>query len=146
MKQKETNNELDILLPESDITINGEKIVIKPFLFAELPKVIKLLAKMGAGIYELFGADGLKFSENGNVIINQAFLENIGTVIEDHFPEVVDLIAIYTGKTPAFYLDEEKGFNAEDGLLLLAGIIERNYGFFMKRLAPALTAIKAKQK
>ncbi|MBP2638789.1 MAG: hypothetical protein H6Q72_4696 [Firmicutes bacterium] len=146
MKQKEIKNELDVLLPESDVVVNGETITIKPFLFAELPKMVKLLAKMGAGIYELFGAEGLKFSEQGNVIINQALLDNIGTVIEDHFPEVVELIAIYTGKTPDFYTNEENGFNAEDGILLLAKIIERNYDFFMRRLASELTVIKAKQK
>lgn len=144
MKQKETNNELDILLPESDVTINGEKIDIKPFPFAELPKVIKVLSKMGMAIYELITNDDLQFNENNNLIINQAFIESVGTVVENHFPEVMELTAIYTGKTVDFYKDN--AINGEDGLLLIIGIIERNYDFFTKRLAPALTKVKAKQK
>ncbi|WP_371380904.1 hypothetical protein [Sporomusa aerivorans] len=147
MKQKaETRNELDILLPESDVTINGEKIIIKPFMFAELPSIVKLLSKMGVGFYELISADGLQFSDSGNLILNQKFIENIGTIFENHFPEVAELMAIYTGKEPAFYLNKENGVDGEDGLMLLLMIIERNYGFFMKRLAPILEEIKAKQK
>ncbi len=142
MQKQKTENELDILLPESEVIINGEVIEIKPFPFAKLPKVIELLTKMGVGIYELFKNGGLNFTEAGDVIINQAFLENIGKVIEDHFSEIVELMAIYTGKTSDFYNKNE--FNGEDGILILVQIIERNYDFFMKRLAPIIQRISAK--
>lgn len=138
-------NELDILLPESDITINGETIEIKPFPFSKLPKVIDALSKMGGGIYLLLADDGLKFNERGNVTINQTFLEKIGPLVDEHFPELIELIAIYTGKESSFY-SENEAFTAEDGLLLIAGIIERNYDFFTKRLFPAIQKISTKAK
>lgn len=144
--QEKKNNELDILLPESEVVIKGEKIEIKPFPFAKLPKVITAISGMGAAIYKLFASNGLTFTEEGSVIINQAFLENIGAVTEEHFSDVVELIAVYTNKAASFYLDKEEGLNAEDGLMLLCGIIERNYDFFMKRLSPAIAKIKAKGK
>ncbi|WP_371374378.1 hypothetical protein [Sporomusa aerivorans] len=147
MKQKkETTSELDILLPESKVIINGERITIKPFAFAELPSIVKLLSKMGAGFYELISADGLQFNDSGNLILNQKFIENIGTIFENHFPEIAELMAIYTGKEPAFYLNKDNGVDGEDGLMLLLMIIESNYSFFTKRLAPILEEIKAKQK
>ncbi|HMM22683.1 MAG TPA: hypothetical protein PKA10_18345 [Selenomonadales bacterium] len=136
-------NDLDILLPESEFILRGETIEIKPFPFRKLPKVIDLLSKMGAGIYSLLAGDGLNFNANGNVVINQSFLENIGRVAEEHFPEIVELMAIYTDKPVTFYTDE--GVNAEDGLMLLVGIIERNYDFFTKRLAPEMAKINAKK-
>jgi hypothetical protein len=146
VKKKEALNELAILLPESDITINGEKITIKPFMFAELPSIVKILTKIGAGVYRLFSKDGLHFSDSGNLVVNQAFLENIGPIFEDYFPEVAELMAIYTGKEPSFYLDKENGVTGEDGLVVLISIINKNYDFFMKRLAPILAEIEAKQK
>lgn len=141
-----SKNELDILLPESDITINGETIEIKPFPFSKLPKVINILSKMGAAIYSLFEDKGISFTKEGNLIMNQAFLESVSNMIEEHFPTIVELIAVYTDKEPAFYNNDENGLSGEDGLVLLAGIIERNYDFFTKRLAPALTKIKKKQR
>lgn len=136
-------NDLNVLLPEAEVIIRGETVEIKPFPFHKLPKVIDLLSKMGAGIYTLLAGDGLNFNANGNVVVNQAFLENIGKVAEEHFPEIIELMAIYTGKPASFYTDES--VNAEDGLMLLAGIIERNYDFFTKRLAPELNKINAKR-
>ena len=146
MPKEEKTNALEVLLPESDVTINGEKIIIKPFPFYQLPKVIELLSKMGAGIYSLLTNKGLNFTNNGNVVINQNFLERVGPVLDEHFSEIVELMAIYTGKDASFYMNEENGFSGEDGILIIAEIIERNYRFFTKRLSPILAKIEAKMK
>lgn len=139
-------NELDVLLPESDIVVNGEKIIIRPFPFSQLPKVIDLLSKMGGGIYSLLSDGGLNFTNTGNVVINQNLLERIGPVLDEHFCDVLELMAIYTGKEASFYIDEANGFTGEDGILIIAEIIERNYRFFTKRLSPILGKIEAKRK
>ena len=139
-------NELDILLPESEIVINGETIVIRPFPFAKLPKVISLLSSIGVGLYELLKPEsGLTFSGD-NIIINDTLLEKISVVIQDHFPEVCELMGIYTNKPKDFFLGEENGVNGEDGVIILLSIMERNYGFFTKRLSPTLTQLKTKAK
>ena len=146
MKQKEIKNELDVLLPEADVTINGEKIEIEPFPFTDLPKVIKILTKIGGGIFGMFANNTLKFKENGNPLITPELFECIGEMVEDHFPEVVELIAIYTGRSADFYMDRKNGITGEDGLVLFTMIIERNYSFFMKRLASVIAELRAKQK
>lgn len=41
-------NDLDILIPDNEIKLaNGETIVIKPFSFAKLPKVVALINSIG---------------------------------------------------------------------------------------------------
>jgi hypothetical protein len=144
--KEKSANELEILLPESEATINSHKIEINPFPFADLAKVIKILTKIGSGVFGMFANDTLKFGANGNLLITPAFLECVGEMVEDHFPEVVELIAIYTDKSPEFYMDRKNGITGEDGLVLLAMIVERNYSFFMKRLASVMAELKAKQK
>lgn len=145
-KTASKDNELDILLPESHIVINGEKIEIKPFLFPELPAIIKIFAKLGSSVFGMLQSDGLQFGENDNLLITPELLENVAEMVENNFPEIVEIISIYTRKPVEFYLDEKTGFNGEDGIILIAKIIERNYSFFTKRLASAIAEIKAKQK
>lgn len=145
-KKDAATNELDILLPEKGIIINGETIEVRPFHFSKLPKVIEAVSKIGTAIYELMAHEGLQVSEQGNLIINQALLETASKVFEENFGVVAELMALYTGKTAAFYLDEENGVSGEDGLILLLLILERNYDFFTNRLASAIERIKAKAK
>jgi hypothetical protein len=138
---KKEPNELDILLPEQDTVINGERIEVRPFHFSKLPKVIGLLSQMGAAIYQMLSHDGLEFKESGSPVMNEAFLLGIEPILTEHFPAVVSLISCYTNKDESFYMDEGNGFDYENGLLLISKIIERNYSFFTKRLAPTMEKI-----
>lgn len=134
------NKELETLLPEGEITINGEKIVIRPFSFAKLPKVIDILSRLGVSVFQLFQ----QAEVDGNLVINDALLEKISVIAEDNFPDVAALMGIYCNKPVEYFTDEESGLNGEDGLVLLLTIIERNYSFFTKRLAPILEQLKKK--
>ena len=120
---KKAANELDILLPEIEVTVAGEVVEIRPFHFAKLPKVIALLTSFGTATFGLFNGTSLQFDENNNVKIDQMFVETVGKVVEEHFPEVVELISVYTGKPTTFYLDEKNDFDYEQGILLVAKII-----------------------
>ena len=139
-------NELNVLLPETatEITVAGEVIEVRPFHFAKLPKIIELLTSLASAIYGLFKGDGLKFDEGNNVIIDQNFVDFVGKIIGEHFNEVVELISVYTGKPSSFYLDEKNDFDYEQGLLLLAKIIERNHSFFTKQLSQVIAKVQAK--
>lgn len=134
------NKDLETLLPDNEITVNGEIIVIRPFPFAKLPKVISILSRLGVGIFELFKGAQV----NGNLVINDDLLEKMGAIAEDHFPDVGALMGIYCNKPTEYFTDEENGLNSEDGLMLLLTIIERNYNFFTKRLAPILEQLQTK--
>lgn len=135
------NKELETLLPEGEITVNGEIITIRPFSFAKLPKVIDILSRLGVSIFQLFQ----QAEVNGNLVINDALLEKISVIAETNFPDVAALMAIYCNKPIEYFTDEENGLNGEDGLVLLLTIIERNFNFFTKRLAPILEQLKNKK-
>lgn len=131
---------MDVLVPESEITVNGEVIVIRPFPFAKLPKVISLLSRLGVGIFELFK----NTDATGNPIVNDALVEKAGTIVEEHFSDVGELMGIYCNKPIEYFTNEESGLNVEDGISLLLAIIERNHSFFTKRLAPILSQLQDK--
>ena len=143
---KTEKNELDILLPESDITLGTETIVIKPFAFAKLPKIISILGSIGISVYELLkDENGIKFVDD-NLVINDTLLVKLSEVVQNSFPEICELMSIYTNKPKEYFLNEDQGLNGEDGIILLISIIERNYSFFIKRLSPSLTQLRAKAK
>ena len=134
------NQDLETLLPDNEITVNGEVITIRPFPFAKLPKVIALLSRLGVGIFELFKST----NSAGNLIINDTLFEKVGTIVEDHFADVGELMGIYCNKPTEYFTNEESGLNGEDGIFLLLAIIERNHSFFTKRLAPILAHLQDK--
>lgn len=139
-------NDLDVLLPEHELTVNGEKIIIRPFSFAKMPQVISLLSKIGVGIFDLFNpVNGLKETESG-ISFNDVFLAKLSEVVEAHFSDVAELMGIYCNKPKEYFLEEESGLSGEDGLVVLLTIVERNYGFFIKRLRPILAQIREKGK
>jgi hypothetical protein len=145
MAKKETN-ELETLLPETEVTVAGEVIEIRPFHFAKLPKVIELITSFGTAIFGLFNGTSLQFDENNNVKIDQTFVKTVGKIVEEHFPEVVELISVYTGKPSTFYLDEKNDFDYEQGILLIARIVNKNIDFFTTRLSQVTKGIHAKIK
>jgi hypothetical protein len=132
--------DLENLLPDNEITVNGEVITIRPFPFAKLPKVIALLSRLGVGIFELFK----NIDSGGNLIISDTLFEKVGTIVEEHFADVGELMGIYCNKPIEYFTNEESGLNGEDGIFLLLAIIERNYSFFTKRLAPILNQLQDK--
>lgn len=138
-------NDLDILLPEGDIEINGEKIVIRPFSFAKLPRVISLLSNLGVGMLMLLKSENGLATNEQDIIINDIWLEKFSEIVTEHFSDVVELISIYCNKPQEFFTDEKKGVNVEDALVLILTIIDRNYNFFIRRLCPVLTQISSKK-
>lgn len=138
-------DDLNILLPDHELTINGEEIVIRPFSFAKLPKVIALLSRIGVSIFELIKPEnGLSIDDTG-LVINDRLLEKLTGIVEEHFADVAELMSIYCNKPKEYFFDEENGPNGEDGFVLLLTIIERNYNFFTKRLRPILAQISLKR-
>ncbi|WP_371366299.1 hypothetical protein SRRS_07200 [Sporomusa rhizae] len=145
-------NDLDILIPDYDITLDsGEIVVIKPFSFAKLPKVVSLINSIGVGVFALLEArngiqveageqaDGMATLEIDDMVVNK-----VNEFIESHFDEVVDVLAIYCRQPKEFFLDEEKGPNVEEACQILLTIVERHLGFFTKTLRPIMARIKEK--
>lgn len=136
-------NKLDLLLPEEDIILNGERIEVRPPHFLDLPKVMKCLFNMGTGIATVLSNENIKFKENGSPVFNQEFFDSVGVIVEEHFIDVVQLIALYTNKPIEFYANRESGLDMENGIILLGRVVERNFDFFTKHLKPMVMKLLA---
>lgn len=152
------DKDLAILIPDSDITLaSGETVVIKPFPFAKLPKVVALINSIGVGFFSLFDAGNtVKIIDKENILeetsadgtvkleIDDMAIKRVNEFIENHFEEVVEVLAIYCRQPKEFFLDENKGPNVEEFCQILLTIWERHLGFFTKTLRPMLSRIKEK--
>jgi hypothetical protein len=146
------DKELEILIPDCDITLaSGEVVVIKPFSFAKLPKVVALINSIGVGVFSLLEArNGLTASETdaatgtASLEIDDLVINKVNEFIESHFEEVVEVLAIYCRRPKEFFLDEEKGPDIEEACQILLTIVERHLSFFTKTLRPIVARIKTK--
>lgn len=131
-----TKNELETLLPEKTVTLDGRTLEIRPPHFSELGRVVGALAKMGKAFYDFLTHDGIKFRQNGSPVVNDAFLSSLQPLCDGHTDDLIELMSCYTGKPIEYFADPQYGFTIEEGIYLISEIIRRNYDFFMKRLAP----------
>jgi hypothetical protein len=145
------DKDLDILLPEREITLaSGEIVVITPFSFAKLPKVVSLLNSIGVGFFALLEArNGITATEENpdgvaTVEIDDLVISKVNDFIESHFDEVIEILAIYCRRPIEFFLDEEKGPDVEEACQIILTIVDRHLGFFTKTLRPLLTRIRSK--
>lgn len=145
-------NDLETLIPDSEIRLaSGETIVIKPFSFAKLPKVVSLINSIGVGVFSLLEArngiqievgeqaDGTATLEIDDLVVNK-----VNDFIEAHFEEVVDVLAIYCRRPKEFFLDEDKGPDIEEASQIILTIIARHLDFFTKTLRPIVAGIRSK--
>ncbi|HML33855.1 hypothetical protein [Sporomusa sphaeroides] len=145
-------NDLEILIPDSEIKLaSGETIVIKPFSFAKLPKVVALINSIGVGIFALLEAgngiqveageqaDGTATLEIDDLVVNK-----VNDFVETHFEEVVEVLAIYCRRPKEFFLDEDKGPDIEEACQIICTIIARHLDFFTKTLRPIVAGIRSK--
>lgn len=128
-------SEIEILLPENEVTFGEHKITIQPFPFYEFPKVTKLIAVLGVGIV---GAVKNFATEGDEITINAEGLQAIADLMQTNFRDLVELMACFTDKTADWMIDPKNGLDAESALLLLAKIVERNKRFFTKTLKSVL--------
>nr|WP_092074946.1 hypothetical protein [Dendrosporobacter quercicolus]NSL49572.1 hypothetical protein [Dendrosporobacter quercicolus DSM 1736]SDN23239.1 hypothetical protein SAMN04488502_11528 [Dendrosporobacter quercicolus] len=149
-----SKSDLEVLIPENEIKLaSGETVVISPFSFAKLPKVVSLINSIGVGLFLLWEAKaGLKVThenaEEGTADIefDDLVINKVNEFMESHFDAVVEIMAIYCRRSSDFFLDEERGPNVEEAIQILFTIIARHLGFFTKTLQPIVASIKSKAK
>lgn len=152
-------NDLDILIPDNEIKLaSGETIVIKPFSFAKLPKVVALINSIGVGIFTLMEAgkgvtvtnddkavsveadnEGAEILEIDDLVISKA-----NDFITAHFEEIVEILTIYCRRPKEFFLDENNGPDVEEVCQIILLIVGRHLSFFTKTLAPLMANISNK--
>lgn len=119
MPAQDSQTELEVLFPEGKIiNISGSDITIKPFTFGQLPKVMKLMKKLG----------GLAI-KNGNIDFATAL-----DVFADGGDELSVLMAECINKEVLFVTN----LQMDEGLALIAAFIEVNSDFFIRKVLPML--------
>lgn len=107
--------DIDTLLPDRNIEVAGEQIIVRPYKFAQLPQASAIVAKY------------MNMFQAGQQPDLVALLTEGG---EDIFK----LMCLATNKDRK-WLDT---LEAEDGINLLAVVVEVNYDFFTRKLSPLL--------
>lgn len=129
----DTTMDLKVLLPDQEITVNGnEVLIIKPFTFGRLPKVIK---QAGAIINMFSSLPVSVFDEEGEIRLDDpAVLIILTTHMADSGENLVDILCLGTGKSREWVED----LSAGDGILLLMKVWEINKDFFTRQLLPKM--------
>jgi hypothetical protein len=133
--------DLKVLLPEQEIVVGGEILIIKPFTFGKLPKVIK---QAGAVINMFTALPVTVFDEFGELRLDDpAVLIILTTHMAEGSDVLIDLMCLGSCKTRE-WIEE---LSAEDGIVLMFKIWEINKDFFTRQLLPRLQKFQpAKEK
>lgn len=112
--------DIEKVVPKAvEVTIKSETLTIKPFKFAQLPKVFKLIQPI---------LDTL------NTLQGQSRPALIAAIIAEHGDRVVELVKMTTGKDQA-WADE---LDMDEGASILGAILEVNLDFFIKGVLPTI--------
>lgn len=138
-------DDISVLFPNREIVVQGEKIVIKPFFFGELPVVIRLVYPImtAAGLSQMLRVkqdDEKKFDVK--MVIPENFLDIIAHVVLEAAEPVIELLMFALKK-------ERTWFNTllpDEGIDLTRVWFEVNKDFFVERVLqkfPTLVAMNS---
>jgi hypothetical protein len=130
------SEDLAILFPGRDVTVNGETITVMPFYFGQHPKAIALLSPV---VNALQSANILRISDNGKGGLDMKMASDI----VDRLPSVMETVAdglelsikllMFALGKPREWFDTIPG---DDGYKLLFAVLQENSDFFTKRILP----------
>ena len=130
------NGDLQVLLPNREITLNGEVVEIKPFAFGKIPKVIKQASHLIQVVMSL--PEGL-ITEDGDINLEDpATTIVLASMLEHGGGAIFEILALAANK-PMSWVEE---LQPDEGILLLVKVWEVNKDFFTRRLGPLLQQLK----
>jgi hypothetical protein len=106
------SEDLKALFPGQEVVAGGETIVVSPFVFGQLPKVAKCFASIKSVI------------EDGNLI----------EIASAGGEDLLALLCLAANK-PRAWFDK---LPSDEGLNLMAAVIQVNRDFFVQRMSPVL--------
>lgn len=123
-----TDTTLQQLFPiGKELTIADKTLRITPFKLGELPKVFKVVEPITSLVMEAFGSQD-----------NQ--IKSLTRIMVGGGDNVIDLIAIGS-RQPREWVEQ---LDADQGVELLAAVIEVNASFFVQKVLPILNREMAK--
>lgn len=115
------SEDLKILVPDETVTTSQGAVTVKPFKFTQFPKVIAVIQNYALSLDSL----------------NDLDISAIASLLTSDGGEgVFDLICLATGKDRD-WLDS---LEADDGINLVAKVVEVNLDFFAQKLTPSIEA------
>lgn len=132
---KNQENELSVLLPETEIKVGDKVLTIQPFPFSKLTKVIGLFSKIGISFYGVAQSIHIDAEKNTVKITGDAIAAT-AALFQQHFDDVVDLIAIYCREDRAVFKGDD--FTVNDALKIILAIITLHKSFFTQTVSPAI--------
>lgn len=126
--------DIEKLLPEREITIGGEAIVVRPFFFGQLPKAVKLLRPIAEALRET----GIASIDGEWLALAKDWALKLPQLLEEAGEPLVAFVAFAVGKPRAWF----DTLAADEGVKLTRAVFEANASFFVERIAP-LVGLKA---
>lgn len=124
------DTDMNTLFPNHEFKVNDEVIVIKPFTFGQLPKVLKLSSSFYGAVQPIFEQ-------------NEDMVSAVSQVIAIGGDDLIELLGMSINK-PREWFDS---IQSDIGIQLLAEFLEVNLSFFAQRILPQLEgAIQKVQK
>lgn len=131
-----SQKEIDVLLAEKEVVVNGEKILIKPYSWAQSMKIVQpigVLLEVVVSNVEKIDSALKNFSKSENKIGQiQTIIDLLDSVDVDKVTESMSYLIQLAIKKPKDYVDE---LMIDEIFDLGAAIYEVNKSFFKKRLA-----------
>ena len=106
------SEDLKVLFPGQEIAAGGETFMVTPFVFGDLPKVAKCFAVIQSKI------------KGGNLV----------EIAAEGGEDLIQLLCIAIKKPRAWF----DTIASDEGLQLMATVIEVNRDFFVQRMSPVL--------
>ena len=150
----EINNELDVLLAEQEIKVDGKTVVVHKLAMLDTIRLASQMSSLASAIVNNseYAASAIgKFTVNsGDAVSDNAIkviglVEILGLVGDD----AADLIQSIVTKSTNLTEEEAEQISAEEGIDLLFNIYEVNKGFFtkfLKKLQEKAKTLKAEKK
>lgn len=129
MTQK-PDDDLDVLSPELELALGGEKVTVREFSFAQALRAEPLVQPMIEDLRQVFDESEPEDIEYGC----------IAAVFGRHAEAFLDLVALATGRDRAWV----EALGDEDGQLLAMTFWRVNSGFFTRRLVIAEVSSRAR--
>jgi len=136
MTTQKPDNELDALLPDSDIEIRGEAITVTEITFIQSLPLEPVIQPMIDDLAELFIGDDSR--DDGAAVSYQA----MASVFGSHAELLLRMLSLATGK-PRDWIES---LSDADGQLLTMTFWQVNKDFFTRRLVIETMAGKLKHK
>lgn len=139
MTDMSEQKDLEVLFPDREVTVKGEKLVLHPFYFGQLARVARLVKPI---VFSLLSSGLLHMAPDASdptkttISLDTDFIPKLFDTADDIGEPLMELVAFGAGKERAWL----NSVPADEGILLTQKVWEINSDFFVKRVLPMLGA------